>query len=322
MNRSVKRLVSVLLAILVLSALTGSALAVENTDMYTVTVSVGNVAGAQLIGQNSWTEKAGTWVNFGMVTLPATSPYYFKGFRPAGKDNNVVYSSSIPVTEDADYVAAYGLQGELVKYTVYYLLAGTNTELRPSQEYYGNVGDKSVVAYLNIDGYQPQALNLAKTLVEDEDQNVFRFEYSEIIVPTPEPVVQPTPYVYTEGAETAPAPEEAEVGGEPVPAGGGEAAPEVQEAAPEEPEQPEEPAQEEINEDDTPLNDTPQEYIDLDKTALGETPELKEKPKTEIQQERADKETKLYVALGLLGVSLVVIAALVAALVRKRSAKS
>lgn len=106
--------------------------------------------------------------------------YYAKGIRESGKDNNTVDTLVGPVykvTKDIDLVAAYAMKGGNVSYTVKYLNADTKEELFPSQTFYGNVGEKPVVAYQFIDGYVPQAYNLAKTLVEDESENVFTFLY-------------------------------------------------------------------------------------------------------------------------------------------------
>ena len=46
-----------------------------------------------------------------------------------------------------------------------------------SQTFYGNVGDKPVVAYRYIENYVPQALALTKTLSKNAAENVFTFTY-------------------------------------------------------------------------------------------------------------------------------------------------
>ncbi len=115
-----------------------------------------------------------------MVTLNDGSKYYIKGIRESGKDNNtVVTQPSFEVTGDQDYVVAYGILGDAVKYTVNYLDVDGNP-LRDSREYYGNVGDKAVVAYLYIDGYRPQAYNIGMTLDSDAAKNVIDFIYTRI----------------------------------------------------------------------------------------------------------------------------------------------
>lgn len=110
------------------------------------------------------------------------SKYYAKGIRESGKDNNTVDSLMGPVftiTCDADYVVSYAMKGGNISYTVKYVEAETGKELLPEETYYGNIGEKPVVAYKYVDGYIPKAYNLAKTLNEDEKQTVFVFEYQK-----------------------------------------------------------------------------------------------------------------------------------------------
>lgn len=106
------------------------------------------------------------------------SKYYVKGIRMGGRDDslNLAY---FQVERDQDYVVAYGIQGDMVQYTVNYVDTDGN-ELYPPQTYYGNVGDMPVVAYLYVEGYQPQAYNLTRTLQRDASRNVFTFVYSRI----------------------------------------------------------------------------------------------------------------------------------------------
>lgn len=117
--------------------------------------------------------------NPGGVVLKDGSKYYVRGIRESGRDNNTVSASSFTVTGDRDYVVAYGLRGDMVAYVVNYVDEG-GVPLAPSDIYYGNVGDKPVVAFLYIDGYQPQAYNLTRTLAADEAQNVFTFVYTAL----------------------------------------------------------------------------------------------------------------------------------------------
>ncbi len=137
--------------------------------------------------------KAGDVVSFnaqnpGAVTLAEDSKYYVKGIRKSGRDNDTVENSAFRVTEDQDYVVAYGMKGNLTTYVVNYVDTNGNT-LAPSATYYGNVGDKPVVAYRYIDGYLPQAYGLTKTLSENAEENVFTFTYAivdSVVVGTPE----------------------------------------------------------------------------------------------------------------------------------------
>ena len=114
--------------------------------------------------------------NRNAVQLSDAGKYYIRGIRESGKDNNTVGLTSFVVTKDQDYVVAYGILGNAVQYTVRYVDRYGN-QLAPDDTYYGNVGDKPVVAYLYIDGYQPQYYNITGTLRENAADNVFTFVY-------------------------------------------------------------------------------------------------------------------------------------------------
>lgn len=111
------------------------------------------------------------------------SKYYVKGIRMAGRDDSLDLAY-FPVERDQDYVVAYGIKGDMVQYTVNYEDAAGN-QLYPPQIYYGNVGDKPVIAYLYVEGYQPQAYNLTKVLQSDASENVFTFVYSPVVTTVP-----------------------------------------------------------------------------------------------------------------------------------------
>ncbi len=115
------------------------------------------------------------------VELTEGGRYYVKGIRLSGRDNNTVSSPAITLTgqnqRDMDYVVAYGIRGEMTSYYVRYEDAA-GRELAPERAYYGNVGDKPVVAFLYVEGYVPQAYNLTKTLSKNEAENIFTFVYS------------------------------------------------------------------------------------------------------------------------------------------------
>ena len=111
------------------------------------------------------------------VVTENDSKYYVQGVRKAGGDTSSQVSSEwVEITGDVDYVAAYGIKGNQVAYTVNYQDASGNA-LTASRTFYGNVGDKPVVAYQYIEGYQPQAYNMTKTLSANEAENVFTFTY-------------------------------------------------------------------------------------------------------------------------------------------------
>ena len=103
------------------------------------------------------------------------SKYYIKGVRISGRDEYEA-AAAFAVTKDANYVVAYGVAANLVGYTVNYV-DSEGTSLLESAKYYGNVGDKPVVAYRYIENYTPTAYNLTKTLSSNEEENVFNFVY-------------------------------------------------------------------------------------------------------------------------------------------------
>ena len=115
----------------------------------------------------------------GMTALQEDSKYYIQGIRESGRDNNTVGNSSFAVDSDREYVVAYGIRGNMVTYQVNYQDAQGNT-LAPSQNFYGVVGDRPVVAFQYIEGYQPQAYNLTGTLGSNEADNVFTFVYRPV----------------------------------------------------------------------------------------------------------------------------------------------
>ena len=126
----------------------------------------------------------------GWVELKDGSKYYVKGFREGGQD--ALHTEAFIVNEDMDFVVAYGVQGDQVSYTVSYVEQGTGRALTGSESgqtsvtYYGNKGDKPVVAYEHIPGYRPLYRNITGTL-GDEGTNNWVFEYVEI--EEPEPIV-------------------------------------------------------------------------------------------------------------------------------------
>lgn len=194
-----KLLAAVLLAGLFLALPGQDALAARKTPYtYTVTFYAGNhgtfsgSAGLTVengAGDINVTEDkitvsgltAGAIVSFntqaGALTLPEGGKYYIRGLRKSGRDNGTAAASAFRVTGDADYVAAYGIKGDTVAYTVYFEDAAGNT-LSESQTYYGNVGDKPVVAYAYVDGYTPDVLAQTKTLSANAAENVFTFLYT------------------------------------------------------------------------------------------------------------------------------------------------
>lgn len=147
---------------------------------YTVTLYAGNGAidgkDSVTIGTYTYGQQATVdWMDFD-ITLP-DDKYYVKGVRLVGHDDSSVDAPSFAVKEDTQYVVAYGLKKDQTKYTVNYLDEAGN-QLAPSQTFDGNIGDKPVVAYQYIEGYQPNAWNITGTLSGNTEANVFNFIYT------------------------------------------------------------------------------------------------------------------------------------------------
>ncbi|MBR2684128.1 MAG: hypothetical protein IKE22_12780, partial [Atopobiaceae bacterium] len=182
--KRVKRLLVVLTALLALLCVPVVARAADGGSAgseYTYTVRFYAGAKGSFEGQTEFTGlKPGDRVTFDRDSVKLSdSKYYVMGIREAGKDNSTVSDTSLVVTEDADYVVAYGVKGEQVEYTVNFV-DGSGNPLAESQTHYGNVGDTPVVAYQWVDDYEPNYYNITKTLSADPADNVFTFTYSPI----------------------------------------------------------------------------------------------------------------------------------------------
>lgn len=178
-----KKLLVSLLSVSVIAGI-GAApvMAAQTTTPYTykVTLSAGNkgtIKGQQKVEETDLA--AGSTVTFNLNDIQVTDEkYYVKGIRLSGRDNSEALAApAFVVDSDADYVVAYGIKGNMVAYTVNYEDEQGNT-LAESQTFYGNVGDKPVVAYRYIENYVPQALTLTKTLSDNAADNVFTFKYA------------------------------------------------------------------------------------------------------------------------------------------------
>lgn len=235
MMRHTKKLLALLLCLCLAAALAAPGFAAAKTE-YTYTIRI--YAGAQgTFGGEPYVEYTncvpGQIISFsrGQVELNDGTKYYVgdRPIRESGKDISDA-TATITVTKDQDYVVNYSVLGQAVAYTINYVDTDGNT-LAPSESYYGNVGDKPVVAYLYIDGYQPQYYNLTQTLSENAAENVFDFVYTAI------PVAEPAAEAAAEGEAAA-----------------ADAAAPADDAAPD---------AEEIADDDVPLAE-PGELFDLD----------------------------------------------------------
>lgn len=172
-------------AVLVAGAAAPRAAFADDTT-YMVRVFAGNQGTVD--GGNVWTTtvKAGESLQFDAGLIAVTDDrYYARGIREAGLDNSQVFAgnTSIPIVQDIDFVVAYGIRSSAVRYTVKFQ-AADGSELAADKTFFGNVGDKPVVAFAYVEGYLPQAYNLTKTLVADESQNVFIFTYRPMATST------------------------------------------------------------------------------------------------------------------------------------------
>jgi len=172
MKKWKRLLVSLLTVSMTLGASTMSVMADDTTPYtYKVTLSAGNKG--TINGQNKIEQTniaSGSTVTFNLNDIQVTDDkYYVKGIRLSGRDNNETLAApSFTVDKDADYVVAYGIKGNMVAYTVNYQDA-SGKSLAESQTFYGNIGDKPVVAYRYIENYIPDALALTKTLSDNEN---------------------------------------------------------------------------------------------------------------------------------------------------------
>ncbi len=204
-----RRFFSMALSLCMLCFLTVPGLAAEEKEPYTYKIRFFSGRQGSLNGEEMAVIEGlhyGDQVTFNRnsVQLNDGSKYYFKGIRRSGEDNNTVGSLSFEVKGDQDYVVAYGILGNVASYTVNYVDEAGNA-LAESETYYGNVGDKPVVAYLYIDGYRPQAYNLTRTLSANTADNDFTFVYSPIPAPLPPETQAPeeTSAAETTAAETS-----------------------------------------------------------------------------------------------------------------------
>lgn len=181
MKKWKRLLVSLLTVSMTLGASTMSVMADDTTPYtYKVTLSAGNKG--TINGQNKIEQTniaSGSTVTFNLNDIQVTDDrYYVKGIRLSGRDNDEALAApAFTIDGDADYVVAYGIKGNMVAYTVNYQDASGNS-LAESQTFYGNVGDKPVVAYRYVENYIPDALALTKTLSDNESENVFTFTYT------------------------------------------------------------------------------------------------------------------------------------------------
>ena len=288
--RYLKKIRMMLLA-LVLAALTmgqsQTAFAADEEYTYTVRLFAGNLG--ELTGDGLQIESAGASVDsdkdqvvisglrygdtvriiYQEAAASADERYYVRGVRRSGRDNTEAEAPTFEVACDRDYVVAYAVSGDLVGYTVHYLDASGNP-LMPSDTYYGNAGERQYVSSRYIDGYQPQALNLVKTLSANESENVFEFRYTPVPEGTTAPTAPTAPTETTTTTTTVTAPATPATPGTTAPTT--PAAPEEPDAEPEDADEGEEDQDEGIGGDagvvvpdeEVPQAERPDQMQDLD----------------------------------------------------------
>ena len=175
-----KRLSALLLLVFLIMTMIPSEAIAENRQ-YTVRVYAGN-QGAFSGGSKVYTDNTSPYSRYSqnVTTVTPNKGYYVKGIKESGKDQLL---GGYQMVEDRDYVVAYGIEGNEVKYTVHYVLYGSETELAPPQTFYADPGDRPVSSYIYIDGYQPYR-RTTRTIGLDESQNVLYAYYTRITTGT------------------------------------------------------------------------------------------------------------------------------------------
>lgn len=219
------------------------------------TITVKNYETGAILQSGSAAGMVELKVPFGtQITISVDNPeengtrYYVRGIRESGEDNSTLGRPAFTVDRDVDYVIAYGIKGQRVRYALRFVDADGN-RLMDDLEYWGNVGDKPIVACQYIEGYRPNALNLTKTLVAEDElkDNVFEFVYTPLGTNVTTELIDGG-VTFVDGGVTV---IEGGGGGGGAPAGpGGPAAPAG-------------PGGEELPEPETPLA-PPEEIVDLD----------------------------------------------------------
>ena len=324
-----KKVVTSILAAALLMSLSAGAVMAAEPYSYTVTFYAGNQgsfngAGGLTVNSESAviTQSGDQIVISGLqlgdevglnapaaVTLDASSKYYVQGIRLSGRDNDTAAASVFVVDGDADYVVAYGIKGNQVEYTVNYRDDAGN-ELASSEVFYGNVGDKPVVAYKYIEGYMPEALGLTKTLSANSAENVFTFEYDRAPVTT---VV--VPGEGTQGGadqdQSVATPEESDTTTEP----GDESSVTTEES------QIGETETSEVTEESAGLEEESEEneseiIVDLDEESIPLAP-----GEEDGAEDETDGTLTTYIAVGVISAVVLIAAVVVAIVIKKRSKK-
>lgn len=300
-----KRVRTVFISLLLLSVMMfcQTAFAEEDTDYtYTIKVYAGNAKIGKLTG-GGVTVASGSgasidyngdcvvvsglkfgdvvYINAQDAAEVVDSRYYVRGITQAGREESERTEGTFRVEGDRDYVAAYGIKGDMVAYTVQYVDADGN-ELLATDTYYGNPGERQYVSSRYVDGYMPQAFNLVKTLSANEAENIFTFRYAPVAAGT---VTTPPAAETGTGTETAPAPGT-------TPGTATDTATDTTTTPGEDDELV-----------DVPEDETPQDLVDLDDEDVPLANVKEDRPGTVLSQ------LPIYIGVGILAVAALVIAA-------------
>ena len=177
-----KRLISLFFVLVLLVSVAAPVCASAAGDPYTYTVRVfagnmGTIGGSEMVSTENLSYGEEWSFDIGQISL-TNDKYYVKGIRESGLDNDEVSEPAFKVTQDKDFVVAYGVKGNEIAYTVSFVRDSDDAQLADPVTYYGNVGDKPVVACKFIDGYYPRYYNITGTLKENADSNRFVFRYA------------------------------------------------------------------------------------------------------------------------------------------------
>ena len=181
--KHLKKLFALLLMLCVMVGLNATAFAEEVKDSCTIRVFGGS---QRQTFMKPITKNRGETCNLAIElssilgTDVAGTKYYTKStVRESGKEEEVPLSFT--VEKDQDFVLTYGIKGQQITYYVRYVDSSGNDLRARSGPFTANAGDRVYVAYIDIDGYRPDAYNRVRTLTEDY---TFTFVYTRATAAT------------------------------------------------------------------------------------------------------------------------------------------
>ncbi len=180
MKRRGLTLLTLVTLLVVAAAFTIAAPALAEKYDYKVRVFPGNRGTLSADPVEVTVPKGGDVNLYDVATATITDDRYVQtGFRLSGTDEVRIDGKVNGVSEDMDFVVAYGVKANTIEYTIKYVEYGTGKELAKPKTFYGKVGDKPVAAYEFVEGYRPLYLAITGTLTDD-GENVWTFEYAKL----------------------------------------------------------------------------------------------------------------------------------------------